>query len=204
MYPNKNRAHSRPNKVPMVEKVRQYYLTANTDNPVVLTELEEEYRQRMVSCWSLLCNYHSDEQARRIHAKNYGLKDRTAYRDVQNALYVFGEVSRTDKEGRRQQMYEWCVRALQMAKDQGDVKSMNRALENMMRLTGADQPDGDSPDFERLAPSLVVTALPQGIEDAILSMLKGGSINLNKIPEAETIAYEEAESEPRTGTAKAD
>jgi hypothetical protein len=192
MSEKKNIAHTRPNKVPMVEKVRQHYLTAGTRNPVLLTEIEDEYRRRLMSVWALLCRYHSDEQVRAIHMKNTGLSQSAAYADIRNAISLFGDVRRSEKEGRRHQMYEWCVRTWQMAADAGDVKAMNRALENMMTLMGLNQPDGDAPDFTKLEAGAIIALLPEGMERSIQAMLQGGAINLNKIP---VLEYEEAESE---------
>jgi len=194
------KTHTKPNKLPQVEKVRQYYLTAGTKHPVELTALEEEYRLRLCQMWALLTRYHTDEQAVKIHMKNTGMVHSTAYADLRNAISIFGDVRQSEREGRRNQMYEWAARAYQLAADQGDVKSMNRAVENMMTLLGLNRSDADAPDFSQLEASLVVAALPEGMEDAILRMLKGGAVNLNKMPEIETIEYEEAVAESRAGS----
>jgi hypothetical protein len=202
MEKKKNKPHTRPNSEPQLEAVRDYYLNANARRPVVLTETQEAYRQRLVAVWTLLCRFHSDEQVKVIHMKNYKISIDTAYRDIRNAISLFGDVRNTEKEGRRHILYEWCVRTWQMAADKGDHKSMNRALENMIKLMGLDKDAGDAPNFEELQPSMVVTALPEGMEQSILAMLGGGAINLNKIPDLETIDYETAESEPGAGAAK--
>jgi len=190
-----NKPHTR-NKDSLIEAVRDYYLNiTNTRNPRILTPDQENYRQRLVSLWTLLCRYHSDEQARQIYKKNHNVSDSTSYRDLRAAYELFGDVRYTEKAGRRAILAEWCTNAYQLAMQKGDPKAANRAIENIIKISGLDMSEGDAPDFEKLQPSMLVMALPPDMERDIQKMLHGGPINLNKIPEAE-IVYASTESEP--------
>lgn len=188
--------HTRPNRDSHLDAVRDFYLNITSKRPRELTPDQEHYRQRLVSVWTLLCRYHSDEQARKIHQKAFGIHEVTAYKDLRNAVDLFGDVRYTEKAGRRAILAEWCANTYQRAIEKGDVKSANRSIENMIKLLGLDGADADAPDFERLQPSLIVAALPEGMEQSIQAMLRGGAINLNQFPEAEIVENENTESEP--------
>jgi hypothetical protein len=122
------------------------------DESVKLTPKEEQIRERWDAAFSLLLNYHSTEQAANIMKSKYGISRAQAYRDVQNATRLFGDISKAHKEGIRHILYEYSMKVFQMAANckPPDLDQMNKSITNMMKIKGLDKDDPDIPAFEHL------------------------------------------------------
>ena len=70
---------------------------------------------------------------------------------------------------------------------------MIKAQQALVKAIGDDP--GETPDFDKIQPSLIVTALPEGMEQQIIHLLSQGHVNLNKAPvlEVEDIKFEDVE-----------
>jgi hypothetical protein len=194
---------TRRDKPSDLDAIRDYYLSEGSRNPRLLTEQQEKHRQRLVAIWTLLCEYHGEEQARTTHAKNANISDATAYRDLRDALQLFGSVRKAEKEGRRYILAEWASKTFQLAAKNGDYESMNKAVSNLIKLWGLDKEDADTPDFEKLQASPVIAVLPEQMTDMILKALGKGPMNFNQAM-AEDAEYDEIITEPGSTAAQGD
>lgn len=170
--------------------IRDHYL-----NGTDLTTKHEEIRQRWVAAFAMLCNFHSIQQAVPLLSNQFDISDATVYRDISNAVKLFGDVLKSSKDGYRWIVYEYCVKTFQLAAKHGDHKAMNMANSNMIKVLGLDRDDPDTPDFSKLQPSMVVTVLADGMETQLQKLLQGGAVNLNNFAAIETIPFEDADSE---------
>src|SRR5690606_4350192 len=118
-------------------------LTPEGKPAILLSEFEEKIRVRWESAFTLLCNFHSPKQAATQMEIVYGVSQDTAMRDVRNATRLFGDVNKSSKEGKRYILYEYAMKCLMMAKDAGDLKEMNAAMSNMIKISGVDKEDLD-------------------------------------------------------------
>jgi hypothetical protein len=164
--------------------IRDHYLNGTT-----LTPKHEEMRQRLSAAFSLLTNYHSVQQAIPLLKDKYQYSEASAYRDINNALKLFGNVLESNKEGIRQIVYEYAIKTYQLAAKNGDYKAMAQAIDKMIKVQGLDRDTADLPDFEKLQPSIVVAVLPEAMENKLDKFLSKGSINLNDY--VEDIEHEE-------------
>lgn len=137
-----------------IEKIRAHFL--NDDVP--LTKHEEELKERLESAFSLLCNYHSNEQAIPVLKKKFNISQAQAYRDIKNATDIFGDITQTKKEAARYILYELAMKNYQLAasKNPPDLEQMNRAVTNMIKIKGLDRDDIDMPDLTKIQPPVQI------------------------------------------------
>lgn len=174
------------NKSTAIERIREYYLDKR--NRVELTPHQEHIRERLVAAHTLLTNFHSPSQAHPIHAARFGISDNQAWRDIRNAVNLFGDVQKAQKEGIRWIVYEYAVKTYQKAAERGDMAAMNKAVGQMVKVMGLDREDPEVPDMEKMKPSLVVLGLPEEQINQMQLLLQGGSVNFSKAqPEPKTI-----------------
>lgn len=177
-----------------IEQIRLYYTTKEDRHPVELTDKQEEVRQRLVAAHALLLRKGSTEAALKIFCRRFKVSDRQGRRDLVDAINLFGDVMKSEKEGRRYLLYEKAMATYQIALKRGDIKGQNKALEIAMKLMSLDKDDPDMPNFEKLQPSVNILMLPEGVEDGIISALRAGVVSFGakqKQPRTINIEHEE-------------
>jgi hypothetical protein len=162
-----------------IESIREFYLS---DRRVELSEKEEEIRQRLMAAHALLVEYHSIERGIPVHKARFGVSDATAYRDFKDALRLFGDVKRSEKEGYRYILWEWSAKTFELAKNGGDYKTMSDIIGKMSKLMGLDRDEPDMPDFEKLQPNVYPIVMDDFIRQLLMGAIsKGGSVDLSQM-----------------------
>jgi hypothetical protein len=168
-----------------------------------LTLEEKKYLFALRTVYGMLLNCAPTPQIIGTLIKQHNYQQRVAYNILNDTQTVFGQIQNADKDFARLQAIEMAKYAWDIAKRRGDLGGMNKAIKNFVLATGIDRIDPDLPDFEKLAPSLNILQLPEGMEDSILAMLRQGAVNLNRPPiEAETIPYEDISDKPGGASAE--
>lgn len=170
-----------------IDAIRAYYQTKDDRHPVELTDTQEEIRQRLLTAHSLVLQKGSQEAAVKMLVKRFNISDRQARRDMVEAINLFGNVMKSEKEGMRYLLYEKAQKTFQMALRKGDLKAMNNALKTAVSIMGLDREDPDIPDFSKIEPSVNLMVLPEEIQQIVQNLLQLGSINLNNAPAPVTI-----------------
>jgi hypothetical protein len=109
-------------------------------------------REQLQATHALLLQYHSPQQAVKIIQERFSLSQPTAYRRLRDTTELFGDVTRTSKEGVRDMLFEMTMRVFQLAaaaKDEyknprPDLKAMNTAIARMAKLKGLDEKDNNA------------------------------------------------------------
>lgn len=148
---------------------------------VVLTKKESEIKERWEAAWSLLCNYHSSEQAKPIIAKRFDISERQALRDIRNAILLFGDVTKSSKEGYRHILFEYSMKVWQLAAKNNNIQEMNRAIANMIKIKGLDKEDPDKIDWADLEPHIIKFSLNHDVKSLIKQSMKSGKIDLDNM-----------------------
>ena len=161
-----------------------------------LRQDEKKYLFAVRTVYGMLLECHPTPQIIGTLIRAHGYKQRQCYNIVSDTQKIFGQIQQADKDFSRMQAIEMAKYAWSLAKRREDIKGLNGAIKNFITATGLDKIDPEMPDFEKLAPSLNVLMLPEGMEDQVLNMLKKGVVDLNTI--AETISYEDV---PAAGAA---
>lgn len=183
------------NKPTSLDAIRAYYL--DTRGRAKLTAKQEEIRQRLVAAHGLLCRFHSPTRAIKKHKKRWDLSDVQAWRDVRQAISLFGDVQKAEKEGIRYIVFEYSIETFRQAKKAKDFKAMARAVDTMTKIMGLDKESPDLPDFEKLKPAMIVVGLPDDQVQRLDTILAAGAVDLSQgLPTAEEyLEYEEVGEE---------
>lgn len=170
-----------------VEYIREYMLS--TSGLVVLSEKQLELYERIKTAWSMLVKGDTRKRIAKTLCELYEVSEITAIRDMQAAVKLFGEISKADKEGMRHLLIIKAEKAYSMAKKDKDVKGMNDAIKNLIKITGVEREDPDLPDFTKLEQHNYIIIMPDAQRINLEKMIKApGSIDLNNTEDAE---YEE-------------
>jgi hypothetical protein len=162
------------------DRIYTWYVKGDTF--ITLTETEIEIRERWQKCWLLLCNGRTPEKVVRFMNRICGIGRSQAYTDIRNASKLFGEVVKTSKDSKRALYEGFANKIYQMAlhKNPPDLDNANKALKNMIDLSGLNESDPDLPDFSKLEPSQFIINLPPEIQNYLMLLIQKGAINLTQ------------------------
>jgi len=170
---------------PHFEKILASYLK---DEKVILSDLEKEMKQRWEVAFSLLLNYHSREQAVKVLKERHDCSLATAYRDINNALALFGDITKSRKEGWRYVIFEYNQNLFQMATKKKDLEVMGKCLDRMIKLSDLDK-DDFAFDPEKIKSQTYDIVLSDALKVPLMKMLHKGVVNMNNL-EVEDIPHE--------------
>jgi len=170
-----------------LDAIREYLLDKR--GTVVLTDKQSEIFERIKLAWSLLSEKHlSRQQAATQVSKTYNISEIQGHNDVRDALNLFGEATRAQKEGLRFVTYEAIMKTFQLAYKAEDYRTMADATKNMIKVLGLDKDDPDAPDFARLEQHIYIMQIDADVKDKLMEMVRRhGTTDLNKIEDAEFI-----------------
>ena len=109
------------------------------ETKIVLSPLEEEMKKRWETAFSLLLNWHGREQAVKILKEQFDISLATAYRDINRALSLFGDITKSRKEGWRYIIFEYNQKLFQMATKDKNLETMGKCLDRMIKLADLDK-----------------------------------------------------------------
>jgi len=138
-----------------LEKIREYF----DNDQIKLSKTEDDLRIRLEAAFTLLCKYHSNEQAKDRLMSQFSYSQAQAYRDLRSAIELFGDVVKTKKEASRYILYELAMKNYQLAASVSDIDQMNRAVANLIKITGVDRDDFDLPDPSKIQPPIQMLSL---------------------------------------------
>lgn len=168
------------------EKILASFLT---EGSVTLTPKQEEMKNRIKTAFSLLLNFHSREQAAKVMEQQFEISTATAYRDIGNALKIYGDINKASKEGMRYIIFEYNQKLLQLATKEKNLEAMGRALDRMIKLAELDKEE-NLVNLEKLANMDITISIGKKAEKAIVEANNKGVVNLNDF-QAEDIDYED-------------
>ena len=150
-----------------------------------------------MTSFSLLLNWHSREQACKVLMQQFDISQATAYRDIGNALKIYGDVNKSSKEGWRYVVMEYNQKLLQLATKEKNLSEMGRALDRMMKLAELDKEE-NLINLEKLANLDIEIKISKSSERALDKMSQSGVVDLNNF-EIEDVEYEDVEIEEMKG-----
>lgn len=160
------------------DRIFAFYLDRDR---VKLTEKEEVIRERWSACFTLLCQYHSPQQAVGVIQQKFGISEAQAYRDVKNAIELFGDVTSSDKQAYRHILFEFAMKIFQLAATKSDLSEMNKALNTMVKIRGLEREDPNMPDFSLLQNNTYNINLEKSQLTALQNILKSGVVDVNNL-----------------------
>lgn len=159
------------------ENVLASYLN---EREIKLSPLEEEMKQRWETAFSLLLNTKGREESVRILKGKFNISLATAYRDINRALSLFGDITKSRKEGWRYVIFEYNQKLLQMAEKAQDLHSMGKCLDRMIKLAELDKEESNF-NPEKLQAQIYEIGISKVIEDAFMKKINTGTLDLNGV-----------------------
>ncbi|MGL4581606.1 MAG: hypothetical protein ACRCVU_01350 [Flavobacterium sp.] len=179
-----------------MDKLRAYYIDpANHE----LSEHVDKLRIRYQHAYNLKMSYFSNKQIVTIWQNEYGLSQAQAYLDIKDALNLFGEVNKLSRDAKRNLLYEYSTALLQRARERGDQKSEAKAIDLLGKYSGLSEEDIAQFNPEKFENKEIAVAIPKELQDKLIEMMKGGSLDMNAF-DATTIEYEEVEDTEKDGS----
>lgn len=127
-----------------LDRIKGYMMYG--ENKIPLSVKEKEILDRWDAAFTLLVNYHSNEQAIPLLMTRFTISRAQAYRDVRAARDLYGDINKTSKEADRIIALEWTIKTFQLAAKQRppDLDNMNRSISNYIKLKALDREDPET------------------------------------------------------------
>ena len=166
----------------LLDRLYDSYLSEEGEES--LTASDKEKRNIIEAAWALLVNYHSFEQSVPLLMSRFDLSRATAYRRLNEATKLFGDVTQTNKQGLRHILYEYSMKVFQLAASQKppDLKQMNTAIKNMAMLKGLHAEDTSAFDAELLQAHTYMIQIASGTGKDPLTL---NVAEIQKLPETQ-------------------
>ena len=158
-----------------------------------LSPTQKEMKLRWETAFSLLLNFNSREKTVQILKKQFDLSLATAYRDVNQALALFGDINKSRKEGWRYIIFEYNQNLMDKAREQDDLATMGRCLDRMIKLADLDKEEA-SFNPEKLQAQIYEITLPKPLQNALNKMINKGVVDFND-EEIQDIPFTEVKDE---------
>ncbi|PQB08020.1 hypothetical protein BST83_13300 [Polaribacter filamentus] len=174
------------------DKVWAYY---KTPGKVTLTPKQEQKRERWLTLFSLRLKFHSRLQAINAYIDLYKQKEieiseSQAYKDMSNALRLFGDVHKADRQASLVILQEYAHKVFLMAIKQKNPLAASAALTKMEKYMEIDRIDAINFNPAKLEDKPDHYSVPAIVLEAIKEQFKKGEIDFNNL-EIEDIPHEE-------------
>jgi hypothetical protein len=178
-------------KVSTDDKIRKYYLKGEAK--VSLTPAQDEIRIKVYKAWNLMINYHSKEQAMSVMV-NDGSSRAQAYRYINSALAIFGDILKNHKEAKRYLIEEDLMRLQQRAIKQGDGALELKVIAQRIKIGGFDKDTLQNFDPEKLKAQTYILKVHPSVLKTIEAHQDGGSLDFNHL-DTEDVDFQEVKDD---------
>lgn len=119
------------------DRIKNFYLGKIGEDQ--LHKKDKELKWRYENVWALYQHHMKSNVAIKYHiascqAKGIKMIERTAWRDFQKATKLWGKAGRVDKQAKLVLLDEMATETYFIAKDQGKLSQMNRAISNLIKV----------------------------------------------------------------------
>ena len=136
------------NRMGHVGRIREYLMDKR--GVIQLSDKEAETWERLQKAMSLRIDGYTSNQAARQIAKDCGVSESQAQRDVQNCISLYGDITKVEKQGHRHVASEMALKAFRYAIRSEDPKAMTAAAALYAKVHGVDKEDSQEFDYSKL------------------------------------------------------
>jgi len=138
-----------------MDRIRMHYISGYE-----LSAHDEEVKRRWHAAFTFgLEHKGSDKEVASMLIKTFNISESQAYRDIYNAINLFGDVRKSTKEGLRYMVTQWAIEVFKMAVVKKDFKGMEKALTCITKTNNLDKEDQDLPDPSKIQPPVQMLSL---------------------------------------------
>lgn len=160
------------------QRIKAWYID---ENSVILSDQENEKKDRMIHIWSLrLNNKYSKNQVIQIVMRDHKVSQATAYRDYVLSQQLFGELDNVNIAAERMVLAESYWNLYQMALKKGNEDGARKALDSYKSLYNF-LDTAQKVDPKKLEASVYVMKLPRKTGKILDKMVETGNLNLNGV-----------------------
>jgi hypothetical protein len=160
------------------DKIWAHFIDENTYK---LSKKQEILKERWLAAWTLRLNFHSTEQAVKVHMEKYNVSRAQAFRDINNAERLFGNISKTDRAGKMAIWSEYCHKYYLMAVKQKDLKSVGKALDLLGKAYEVDRNDSAMHNPEKLENPTIKLSISKSSKELLSLALSKGVVDFNRL-----------------------
>lgn len=142
-----------------LDRLRAYFKKAGDGDKVVLSTHQLEVLERLEAAWSLTLDARTNEGATKKLMRRFNISRAQAYRDLTDSKQLFGDFVKSSKEADRYLLKEMGLDTFRRARKAGELDQMNKALANLVKITGVEKDDANLPDAQAYLPSNYVLEL---------------------------------------------
>lgn len=164
--------------VTRMERLDRIKKAIDDESDVYLSEDERREKSELLSVVSMLLDpdYITADVISTL-MQEHGLSQRTAYRRLSDAKFVFGNVFSRDGSMERMKALQRAEEIYMISKDRQNVDGMLRANDQIMKIVGADNA-ADAIDPTKLEPSLYKAVLPSEAKKLLSLLAASGSVDI--------------------------
>ena len=133
------------------------------------------------------------DQVSKILQEQFEVSQATAYRDIGNALKIYGDVGKADKEGMRFLIFEYNQQALEIAFKEKNLTEIGKCLDRMIKLADFDK-DDKLVNLDKLKNMDITITLDSRSKKGIEKMTSEGVVDFNNFGVEDT-EFEELNDE---------
>ncbi len=170
-----------------LDKIFAHYID---ETKYKLSKKQEEIKERWLAAWTLRITFHSTDQAIKAYMDKYDVSRAQAFRDVARAERLFGNLSKTDRDGKRAIWSEYVHKYMLMAIKDKDLKAIGKALDLMERAYSLDKEESGLFNPEKLEDKPIKLSIKRTTIEILTQVLETGVVDLNG---AKTIDVESIE-----------
>ncbi len=140
------------------------------DRPLSKDDLLVE--QRVRAAWSMMLNdFSSEHKAIKRLSNAFKITQRTARKDVEAALTIFGSVNISNKEANKKILLHKANHIYQIAAKQEppDLAAMNKSVNSMIKIMGVEKEEGINLGNVNL-PKMVAVGIAESIKERVDAM----------------------------------
>ncbi len=176
------------------DKIWSFY---KSPDKIKLTPKQEEIKDRWLSIFSLRLNFHSRLQAINAYIDQWKQKEivisqSQAYKDYSNAMRLFGDVHKADRQASLVILAEYAHKNLLMAFKQKNPIAVSAALTKYEKYLEIDRIDAINFNPAKLEDKPDKFSVPPIILEAIAKMLDTGVVDFNNL-DMEDVSFQEVE-----------
>ena len=161
-----------------------------------LTRHQTEKLYRVRSCYGMLLEAKSTFFIIGTLIREFNLSQAQAYRDLRLTEKLFSQVRKSNKDIKRQIAENMARETYALAKKHRDLKAMNGATRNYIDATGCNIEDPETPDWNKIQPSVNIIMIPNALLKQLKNNLAAGPVIRKREDYAE---YEEITDPVQSG-----
>ena len=191
MLPNKLENHLKAvdwSKATTLDRIYAWYID---ETIVELSSKEKHVMHRLKDAFHLMLEGKMDHEIVEFMNQEFGISERQAYRDLNDARKLYGDINKSSKEAERYILKQYLLEHRQKALAANNFQEANKAVAILAKIKGLDKADPDLPTPETFQPHTYIINVNVSTVSAPEGEKPVRTINIDAIQNLDPIEFEE-------------